>query len=311
LTLNEFLQYVPFVRVFRRAKPDLAGKKNILFALVIEVLSLLGLYLLLSPAVAVPLYNFVIFHPLPENQDLGDQIAKMEQVFHCRFEEVVFAAQDGEKLRAWYFVIPGAKKTLLFSHGNGGCLKHRLALCPLLLQTGCSVFMYDYEGFGDSTGSASVPKICQDAVAAYDYLTKARQIAPLDVIAYGESIGAGVSSELSQQRKLGGIILQSPFTSLPEAGADKIPYLRLYPQWSYPTPTLNNLEILRHPHPPLLLIHGMKDDMLPSRYSQQIFSAAATAKTLVLLPHADHVNIYKTDLHETIPALNKFIAGMK
>jgi uncharacterized protein len=295
--------------MFARRRRAFTGTERLL-SIIVECFSLLMLYIVLSPQVAMPLYNAIIFHPIAEADDLKDQIKGIEQVFHCTYQDIHFQAPDGERLHGWYFAVPHAKKTILVSHGNAGCIQHHFVLYPLLLQSGCSVFMYDYEGFGESTGSPSVTKVCQDAVASFDYLTKELHWKPSDVIIYGESIGAGVTSELSKQRLAGGIILQSPFTSLPEVGADRIFFIRFYPERFFPVPTLSNLDIMKLPHPPLLIIHGMKDEMLPYRYAQQIMASAALPSTLILLPNAGHTDVYKTDLKLTIPALNSFVAGL-
>ncbi len=317
LTAEDIFQYVPFFRVLFRMRRSMnkqaqiaRNRKSLLISILVEVGCLFLLYLALAPVFAMPLYNAIIFHPIPETDDLTDQIHYMEKFFHCSFQSVQFKAPDGESLSGWFLKVPGAKKTIMVSHGNGGCMKHRLALCPLLLQSGCSVFMYDYEGFGDSTGKPTVPHLCDDAVAAFDYLTANLDVRASDVILYGESIGTGVVSELSTKRKAGAVVLQSPFTSLHDAGRDLIFFLKLYPSWAFPAPGLSNLAIMKNAHPPLLILHGMKDDMLSYHHSEKIMQEASEPKSLVLLPHAGHVDIYKVDVDLSMAALDKFIARL-
>ncbi|MDR3614347.1 MAG: alpha/beta hydrolase [Candidatus Obscuribacterales bacterium] len=328
MTFREFLTYVPFVRIFVRplkspgpvpsegakgesnAPASPAYKRDMRLTIAMDALSLLLMYILISPMVAMPIYSRLVFHPISENDDLSGEIKTMENYFHCHFRNITFKAIDGESMHGWYFERPGANKIILVSHGNAGCMEHRLPLLPLLLQTGCSVFMYDYEGFGSSTGSPSMAKICDDATAAFDYITQKLDVKPENVIVYGESIGGGATSTLSTKRKVGAIILQSTFTSFPEAAADKLVLMRLYPAFVFPEPTLNNLAIMKKEHAPLLLIHGMKDDLLPYRYSQRIMTEAVEPKTLVLLPNAGHNDVYVIDVNVTIPALNKFIHNL-
>jgi uncharacterized protein len=330
LTLTEFLSYVPFVRVFVRqtgtiAQPDSAeqqapadlkralrkGRKSRVLAMIVEGVSLFGLYMALSPVFAMPMYNAVIFRPWLENIDLSGPIKKIEKMFQCQYKEVSIKSPNGEKLNGWYFKIPGARKTILVSHGNAGNIQHRLELCPLLLSTGCSVLLYDYEGYGKSTGHPSLPNVCVDAIAAFDYLTNDEHVQPSDVIIYGESIGCGVTSELSRKRPAGAIILQSPFTSLPACGADKLPFMRLYPDWIFPSPHLDNLGIMKDAHPPLLIIHGKKDSILPYQYSERIMAEAAEPKTLVLLPDAGHNDVCCVNVQQSMEALKKFVAGLR
>jgi uncharacterized protein len=322
------LTYVPFVRIFVRppksrksvqsaeAKPESNAptspvyKRDMRLAIAMDALSLLLMYILISPMVAMPIYSRLIFHPISENDDLSGEIKTIESYFHCHVRNITFKAVDGESMHGWYFERAATNKIILVSHGNAGCMEHRLPLLPLLLQTGCSVFMYDYEGFGSSTGSPSMAKICDDAVAAFDYVTQKLDVKPENVIVYGESIGGGATSTLSTRRKVGAIILQSTFTSFPEAAADRLVLMRLYPASIFPEPTLNNLAIMKKEHAPLLLIHGMKDDLLPYRYSERIMAEAIEPKTLVLLPNAGHNDVYNTDVNISIPALNRFIHSL-
>jgi fermentation-respiration switch protein FrsA (DUF1100 family) len=310
-SLYEALNYVPFARVFFRRRPgDVARPKNIFLSIVIELGSLCLLYLLLSPAVAMPLYNRLLFHPSPESNELSQQINQMADFFHCTFQDVQFKAADGETLHGWYFLRKGSQKTIMINHGNAGSIEARLPLCPLLLQTGSSVFLYDYEGFGKSTGTPTVVKCRDDALSAFDYLTHQAHLKPSSIVLYGESIGTGFTSELSTMRKAGGIILQSAFTSLPDVASDNLFFLKLYPTWVYPEPHLSSIDIMSRPHAPLLIIHGKKDSILKYQYSEQIMKRALEPKTLLLLPDADHNDVYDKNVDLTMPALNKFISGL-
>jgi uncharacterized protein len=307
----EFLNYVPFARAFIKRRTDASDRpKNVLLATVIEIASLGLMYWLLSPAVAMPLYNNLLFHPSAESNDFSKQIKKIADFFHCNFQEVRFKATDGETLHGWFFIRPGSRKTILMSHGNAGCIENRLPLCPLLLQSGSSVFLYDYEGFGKSTGSPTLVKCRDDAVAAFDYLTEQMHLAPSSIVAYGESVGTGFTSELSAKRKVGAIILQSPFTSLPDVASDNLFFLKLYPSWIYPEPHLSIIDIMSHPHAPLLIIHGKQDQILKYRYSEQIMKRAQDQKTLILLPDAGHNDVYEKNVDLTMSAIDKFISGL-
>lgn len=328
MSLREFISYMPFVRFFlsrrKSVGPENADSSDgeavvagIAFSprdrrvsIAVDIVSLFLLYLLLAPVVAMPLYNCVIFHPFSSNEKLSAEIKDVEKYFQSKFRDLRVKALDGEGLHAWYFERDGASKVILVSHGNAGCMENRLPLLPLLLQTGCSVFMYDYEGFGSSTGSPSLEKICDDATAAYDYIVQELKVKPENILVYGESIGCGATSVLSTRRKVGAVILQSPFTSLPDAAGDKLIFMKLYPTFAFPEQKLDNLAIMKKEHAPLLLLHGMKDDLLPCSYSKKIMLEAREPKTLVLLPHAGHNDIYATDVDLSVPALNKFVSGL-
>jgi hypothetical protein len=199
----------------------------------------------------------------------------------------------------------------LVSHGNGGNIAYRLPLAFNLLQSGVSVFLYDYEGYGASEGSPSIEAICKDGLSAYDYLIAVKKYQPANIIGYGESVGTGITSYIASQRHFTGIVLQSPYTSLIQAGCDSLPWLRLYPHFLFPKPELNNVEIFTHPHPPLLIIHGKRDSILSYHYSEQIMKRALPPAELVLLPHAGHNDAPSVDKDLLMPALKAFWKSLK
>ena len=94
----------------------------------------------------------------------------------------------------------------------------------LLLGTGANVFTFDYRGYGRSSGKPSEEGTYADAQAAYAWLTQ-NGFAPENIIALGESLGGGIATELAVREKLGGLILQSTFTSIPDIGKELFSWL--------------------------------------------------------------------------------------
>ena len=88
------------------------------------------------------------------------------------FEDALIPVERGEQISAWFFpqtnVAGGARgPVFLVCHGNGGNISHRLDLAQLLLQTGTSVLLFDYRGYGRSTGKPGEENTYRDAQAAY------------------------------------------------------------------------------------------------------------------------------------------------
>ncbi len=89
--------------------------------------------------------------------------------------------------------VPNAHRVFLYSHAKGNNLFGKLHVAENLLTCGGSVLSYDYQGYGQSEGKASIAGSCDDAVAAYDYLRNSEHYKAKDIIAYGESFGSGVT----------------------------------------------------------------------------------------------------------------------
>jgi len=274
----------------------------------VHIVMLLLLYALFIPALWLPLFNVAIFYPDRQHYDLALDIARIEKQFGAKYENVYFPAQNKQTLNGWLFALPSASKVILVCHGNAGNIAYRLPLATLLLSCGASVFLYDYQGYGESAGRPSLSNVCADAIAAFDYLVEVRKLRPAEIVGYGESIGAGVICELAKKRSLSALILQSGFFSLAAAGRDFYPWLRLYPEWFFPEPRMDTAIFLSKPHPPLLLIHGMKDEVLSYHYSARLMKKALPPKQLLLLPNTGHNDV--TDNPEVILGLRSFLAEL-
>ena len=214
---------------------------------------------------------------------------------------------NGSQLATLLLAKPESKYVYLVSHGNGGNLGFRLHMAADLIATGQSVFLYDYEGYGESSGTARLVNLIPDGLAAYDYLTGKLGYKPEQIILYGESIGSGPTTAIMQKRKCRGVILQSGFTSLIAAGKNTFVPLKVLPTAFLPAPHFNNLEAVKKDHPPLLLIHGDQDEILPVQYSRLMFAQASQPKYYFEVKGAGHNDIERVDKAGFLQAITNFL----
>jgi hypothetical protein len=131
-----------------------------------------GAYWALSPTVAEPLYNQMLFYPDYPVRFSQEQYDAVRQLRDVPKQDVRIPSTNNTTLHAWFFRKPGAKYVVMLSHGNASNIANRVALIDDLLQLGCSVLAYDYQGYGLSEGSPSIKNICSDGAAAFDYLVR-------------------------------------------------------------------------------------------------------------------------------------------
>lgn len=221
------------------------------------------------------------------------------------FEDVFFEASDGVKLNGWFFPAETntsrAQFVMLFCHGNGGNIGHRLDSCEALLETGVSVFLFDYRGYGRSAGLPSEPGTYADARAAYRWL-QGRGFAGANIIAFGESLGGGVVSELALHEPLGGLVLESSFTSLPDIGAEVFPWLPVHWLATIKYDTLARLPQLKIP---LLVMHSHADELIRFQHAERNFAAANEPKLFWEI-EGDH-NHPLTNRARFIAGIEKFL----
>ena len=238
-------------------------------------------------------------------------LPEMGPRLHLETKEVVIPGPHNSKLAGLLIKKPGAKYIYFVSHGNGGNLGYRLNLAAYLTATGQSVFMYDYEGFGSSTGSASLANLVPDALSAYDYLTTKEGYKPDQIILYGESIGTGVTGSIMKERPSRAVILQSGFPSFMTAAKDRLWQLKIFPDWALPEPHFDTLSVVQGKHPPLLFMHGVLDQTLPVQYSREMYKLASEPKLYYEVPKAGHNDVPEVDAEGFRNQLNTFIASFE
>jgi len=265
---------------------------------------LVALYLVASPRFGERAYHYALFAPwkYPIGNYHGDLGSS------GRFEDVYFEAVDGKKLHGWFFQ-GSAQKTIIVNHGKTGNITDLERLMFLLLDTGASVFIYDYRGFGRSEGSPSLKVICEDGLQAYKWLVEQKHIAPKDLVAYGESLGGIVACHLAERTEIGGLILQSAFSSLRQISIENMSVLRFFPETLFPIYGKNSATV-RDFQNPILILHGALDEDIIMQHSHSLLAAATSNKELVILPNTLHDEIDEKDSELFVHKVKAFLAQL-
>lgn len=254
--------------------------------LILAFLLLLSFYCAISPVVAMPLYDKMLFFPTKQFETDFDNLAGFAK------EDSTFTSANGSKLHAWYIPVPHSRGTVIINHGNAGNISYRVPLMELFLKQKLSVLAYDYQGYGKSEGTPSIDHVCEDGLAAYDFLTKECGVESKKIIVYGESLGGGVASYIAANRKVEAIILQSAFSSLPHIARLKMPLMRFYPNFFFPKNCMDSASLLSVEHAPLLIVHGENDTIIPVSEAHKLFDAAVEPRKLVTIENANHNDMY-------------------
>ena len=222
--------------------------------------------------------------------------------------ERIVATPDGERIVAWYGKARSGEPTLLYFHGNGGALELRAERIRKYLDRGRGMFMMAYRGYSGSTGMASEVANVADAKLAYEALIK-EGVAPENIILYGESLGSGVAIQLAAHNEVGGVILDSPFTSIAERAQQLYPWL---PVGLLLRDRYDSVQHIAGMRAPLFILHGEADDVVPVEMGRRLFAVAHEPKEITTLPGAGHGDHYKFGSFETITAwIDRLVASQK
>jgi fermentation-respiration switch protein FrsA (DUF1100 family) len=253
---------------------------------------------------ALALYVFVMQPKLIYYPDMPTRtVEATPAVIDLDFEELTLDTTDGEQLHAWFIPHPQARATLLFAHGNAGNIAHRLDSIRFFHERGLNVLIFDYRGYGQSTGKTTEDGTYRDAEAAWSYLTKTRGIEPGKVILFGRSLGAAVVADLATRVEPAAVILESAFTSVPDMAARIYPWLPVRWLASY---RYDNSEKVTRIKQPLLIIHSRGDEIIPFEQGERLFQLAGEPKQFLEL-RGRHNDGFYVSRDEYIQVMDAFL----
>jgi pimeloyl-ACP methyl ester carboxylesterase len=226
------------------------------------------------------------------------------------FTSVDIPTAGGKRLFAWLLPATRQAPFIVILHGWGGNAELMLPVARPFLKAGMNVLLLDSRNHGgsESDSFSSLPRFAEDAGSAVDWI-KARFNKPSQKIALlGHSVGAGaVLLEASRREDISAVISISAFAH-PEWMMRRyleryhLPGLLLngilrYVEWVIghrfeqiaPLNTLGNISC------PVLLVHGVADDIVPAS-DAEVLSHAADVE-LLLVNDAGHHSVDRIEEH--------------
>lgn len=217
---------------------------------------------------------------------------------------------EKEKIHGWW--IPTKTKlapTILYFHGNASNNGDVVDNAAIFNQIGLSTLLIDYRGYGKSIGTfPSETRVYEDAEAAWNYLTKTKQIKPQDIFVYGHSLGGAIAIDLAiKQPDMGGLITEGTFTSIKNT-ASYNPLFKLFPLNLIVTQRFDSISKIPSLQTPLLMFHGDNDEIIPPEMAKELFDNAPQPKSLIFIPEAEHNNLHQVGNSKYILNLEQFIS---
>ncbi|MBI5056423.1 MAG: alpha/beta hydrolase [Nitrospirae bacterium] len=195
------------------------------------------------------------------------------------YEDVVLTTKDGVQIAGWFIPAAKPRATILFSHGNGGNISHRLEKISMFNYLNLNVLIFDYRGYGMSKGRPSEEGLYLDEEAMYDYLVNKKGSIPQEIIAYGESLGGAVAIDLAGKHELGGLIIEGTFTSIRDMAKKFFPFVPP----SVIKSRYDSLGKIKNISIPKLIFHSVDDDIVPFEQGKKLFDEASGPKEFVQL----------------------------
>ena len=231
----------------------------------------------------------LLYHP-SENNYLNDKIT-------FNYEEIFIETDKNINLKSWFIKKDLNKfKTILIFHGNAGNLFNRVYKLNELNKLDVNILLISWRGFSGNKGKPTEKNLYHDAEEAIKWLNN-RGVISKNIILYGESLGTGVATELGTSNAFGGIILESPFTSIANAAKIYYPYL---PVNIILKDRYNSISKIKNITTPILIMHGKKDNIVPQKMGLELYEKANQPKFSYFPENDDHMMEYNDNLLNSI-----------
>jgi fermentation-respiration switch protein FrsA (DUF1100 family) len=199
---------------------------------------------------------------------------------------LVFLQTENNNLIPAKFFNDGQEFTILMSHGNAEDITRvdSWVSKSLLKHVKANVLIYEYSGYFSSEIDPNESYVYKDAEAAFSFLVNTIGVPSKKIVAYGRSLGSGPSCFLAEKYDLGGLILQTPFTSIYRVVLDF--------RFTLPGDMFPNVDRIDKIKCPLLVMHGTRDEIVPMQHSVDLFETSGSkVKTQYFVEGAGHNNI--------------------
>lgn len=217
---------------------------------------------------------------------------------------------DSLELSTW--TIPPADSAtalgywVLVNHGNAGniSLELRQQWTRALAAQGVGIVSYDYRGYGTSDdGPLDEEALYRDAQSVYDWMVRVKGIDPQHIIIYGHSLGSGVATHLAAHVEAAGLILEGAFTSIPDVGASRYPWMPIRLLSGERFASVERLDSIAMPK---LFLHASDDGAIPFEFGKRLYDAAPAPKEFVTLT-GGHDRAFAADSATYFSAIGKFV----
>ncbi len=235
----------------------------------------------------------LLYHP-NENNYSGDKIS-------VDIKKVKILTSDNIELLGWYHK-KNLKdyKTLIFFHGNAGTLDNRIHKLNHFKDMEVNFLIIAWRGFSGNNGNPTEKGLYIDGRSAVNWILK-QGVKEENIILYGESLGTGIVTEIAQNKKFAGVILETPFTSMVAAAKQFYPYI---PVNLLLKDRYENEKKIKHINVPIIIMHGKKDKIVPFSMGERIFELANEPKYSYFTENDDHMMEFDNQL---INVLKRFI----
>lgn len=209
-------------------------------------------------------------------------------------------------INIWHFNNFTNRPTILYCHGNYGNISNREYIIDFCKNFHLNLLLFDYQGYGRSTGHPSPSKIFTDGYTAYNYLLQYCRYN--NIIIWGESLGGAVAVEIAKKYPCQYLILFSTFSSLDDI--IRFRHIKINKQFlgvlKLLFDNMPNKDKIKSIKCNILIVHSSNDDIIPIECARILYNNISHDNKKFLLINGGHTtpDIKVTQVEEIIDYCN-------
>jgi uncharacterized protein len=221
----------------------------------------------------------MIFHPVHLSKEY-------KYGFKENFEELFFKTEEGAEINALHFKVPDSKGVIFYFHGNAGAMDSWGEVNETFSRYGYDLFIFDYRGYGKSTGPLSEEALHRDGKFLYDHLLT--KYPENKIVVYGRSLGTGFATKVASLTNPKMLILETPYSSFQSVSKHYFPFLPVSVILRYKIRTDKWITSVKAP---VLIFHGTADEVVPYNESVKLSRLIKKDDVFVSIPDGTHSDL--------------------
>lgn len=209
------------------------------------------------------------------------------------FAEFPVRTEDELDLKGWYVPAKAQGLTLVYFHGNADSLETAAPLAQPFIDAGYGYLIVEYRGYSNMPGSPSEEGLYADARAFVKKLIETG-VKENDIVLIAHSLGTGVATEMAGEFGVRGMILMTPFLSIPEMAEVRFPFI---PARQMTRDKFDNASKISSLHLPLLIAASGKDIVVPTEQEKALYELANEPKRLYYSQQSGHNNLFNNGFY--------------
>ena len=215
--------------------------------------------------------------------------------------EIQIVTDDNLSLLSWFHLGNKTLPLLIYFHGNSFSIGDRAYRIKRYINQNWSVLLVSWRGFGGNKGNPTEKNLYKDGESVLRWISKNTNFSKDQIVIYGESLGSGVAVELGIKYNFLSVVLEAPFTSIPEIAKNRY---KIYPTKYLVKDKFDNISKIDQLKSPLLIISGKKDEIVPHEHSLRLLNKAKVKKKGVFIDEAIHNNLYDYGIEKDVIRFN-------